>query len=398
MPFSFHRRRQPGFAVTSAGSLVLCRSKMNFTAATRGFARPGRRVCWSACLLALFAAFHLSASGSEPDPAAKRNEFSELVKLAPFVVNGQSTTVSVFARTKSDRRYGEEFAERVVKVVSETMTESTGRGLVVVGAKGEPHPFFVFRKFVALANEGKLDPGVATLAKEVSAMLDSWQKAEGRFSRGKGESISLDFDQILTALPMPLGPNGAKIYQLAWEEKFDDARVEAKLIALRPGDLERRDLFAKYEWVFYLPPKGVAEHVLDDVIAEVMKKEKLGLVKRMAVKTVLLVVKPKIRRAIEGVREGFLFSTVVRARTHYTQEQAFSLAEAYVSVFVPTEKKAEDHSSDHERAVKAVRDRLRKIEEKEKAKSEAGTKAQPPSPESDGAAAPNAEPAHAPSP
>src|SRR5687768_17475291 len=87
---------------------------------------------------------------------ATREEFSSLVKLAPFVVSGKSLKISIYARTRSDRRYGEDFSEGVAKVIHEAVTESTGRGLVIIGAKGEPHPSLVFRKFLALAKDGKL--------------------------------------------------------------------------------------------------------------------------------------------------------------------------------------------------------------------------------------------------
>ena len=356
---------------------MFCRDEMKCAPTSRSVGHPRPAGGWFKSWIALSAALFLGATGATAAEAARgKEDFSELVKLAPFVVNAESSAISVYARTRSDRRYGENFSERVIKVVFEAVTESTGRGLVVVGAKGEPHPFFVFRKFVTLAKEGKLDPEVAALAQEVSAMLDAWQKAEARVEKakdGEGGSLNLDFNQILTALPMPLAKTGAKLYQLAWEEKFDDARVEAKLRALRPGDLERRDLFAEYEWVFYLPPKGVAEHVLDDLIAEVLRKEKMGFVKRAVVKSALLVVKPKIRRAIEGMRQGFLFTTVVRTRASYTTAEAWSLAEAYVSVFVPSEKKSESSGNDHERAVKAVRERLRQIKEKAQPATEAAS-------------------------
>lgn len=94
------------------------------------------------------------------------------MKLAPFVVNGQSLAISIYARTNSDRRYGEHFAEGVAKGVYEAVTESTGRGLVVIGAKGEPHPIFAFRKFLALAKDEKLDPAIAAHEPEVATILD----------------------------------------------------------------------------------------------------------------------------------------------------------------------------------------------------------------------------------
>jgi len=181
-------------------------------------------------------------------------------------------------RTSRDRRYAEEFAEAVMKVVWEGVTESTGKGLVIIGQKGEPHPIAVFRKFQALAAAGKLDPAVAARGAELAEMLNHWQHVvnDGK-SKDTGDdgNVDLDFEKIVSALPLPLKGVGAKLYQLAWFEKFDDAKVEAKLAALRPADLDR-DLFARYDWVFYLPPKGAFDVVLDQIIAEALKKEEVG--------------------------------------------------------------------------------------------------------------------------
>lgn len=330
--------------------------------------------------LGLFLAtgFLLNSAFAQGDKAALavKDDFSPLVKLAPFVVKGQSLAISIYARTNSDRRYGEQFAERVAKVVYEAVTENTGKGLVIIGAKGEPHPIFVFRKFLALADAGKLDPAVAARGPELSKMLNRWEqvldKADKIDARDKDDhtdhDLDLDFDKIVTALPLPLEGVGAKLYQLAWEEKFDDAKVEAKLRALRPGDLERRDLFKTFDWVFYLPPKGAFDKVLDDIIAEALKQEDVGFVGRVAVKGVLLVVKPKIRRAIEGMRQGMMFLTVVEARTRYSREEAGQLTGDYIGAFMPDEKKTT--GTDHERAVQAVRERLRKFEEAAKKAAE----------------------------
>ena len=333
--------------------------------------------------LLLFACLMLNpAIAQEEKTSVAKDEFSPLVKLAPFVVHGKSLAISIYARTSSDRRYGEEFAERVAKVVYESVTESTGKGLVIIGAKGEPHPIFAFRKFLALATDGKLDPAVAARALELSAILRRWEHAlvddkSGR--RAIDERRNLDFDQIATVLPLPLAGVGAKLYQLAWEEKFDDARVEAKLGTLRAGDLERRDLFRSFDWVYYLPPKGDFEQMLDASIAAALKEDNVNILKRGMVKGVLLAEKPKTGRAIEGMRQGLLFMTVVRAQTHYSEKDVSAMTGDYVEVFVPGRKAGS--GTDHEHAVKAVRDRLQRIEAYAKGSAEPapaeGTKPEP---------------------
>ncbi len=246
---------------------------------------------------------------------------------------------------------------------------------MIIGAKGEPHPIFVFRRFLALARDGKLDPAIAARGPELTAMMTRWERAMEQDRSGKREKddhgLNLDHDRIVTALPLPLVGVGAQLYQLAWEEKFDDAKVEAKLTALGPDDLERRDRFKAYDWVFYLPPKGAFDKVLDDIIAQALKQEDVGFFARVAVKGVLLVVKPKIRRAIEAMRQGLMFMTVVEAQTRGPEPEVSALTAAYIGALMPFDSdKKPPGNTDHERAVNAVREQLRKNAEPAKAPAE----------------------------
>jgi hypothetical protein len=179
-------------------------------------------------------------------------------------------------------------------------------------------------------------------------------------TRSSRAAEDLEFDKIVTALPLPLEGIGAKLYQLAWAERFDDAKVEAKLRALRAEDLAR-DWFAHFDWVFYLPPKGAFDRVLDELIADALKEEDTGFFTRVAVKSALLVVKPKIRHAIESLRQSLMFLTVVEARTPYDRKDVESLMGAYLDALMPDEKP--EKGTEHERAVKAVRAQLQRNKE-----------------------------------
>lgn len=311
-------------------------------------------------LLAVASRMEASAAAPAPD------SFMPYVQLAPFVVNGQQLAISIHARSARDRRYAQDFAEEVVKVVYEAVTPATGKGLVIIGRKGEPHPILVFRQFLALAQAGRLDPAVAARGPELVATLDRW-RAVVNDEQGRSEKDDLEFDKIITALPLPLAGIGAKLYQVAWEEGFDAGKLEAKLCALRAADLEDR-LFTHFDWVFYLPPKNAFDHVLDELVADAVREDGAGFFTRVAIKGVMIVVKPRIRRAIEAVREGLLLMTVVQARTGYARDQVDALVSAYVGALVPDED--EDRQpvaagSDHERAVAAVRRALGRFQEKE---------------------------------
>jgi hypothetical protein len=280
------------------------------------------------------------------------------VELAPFVVNGKQFAISIHARSKGDRRYAEDFSEEVVKVIAEGVTEDTGKGLVIIGKKGEPHPVVVFRKFLALANDKKLDPEVAARAPELDGMLHHWQDSIG--DGGSEGEVDIEFEKILRALPLPLEGVGAKLYQLAWREGFDDQKVEAKFRALHTADLEGK-AFPHFDWVFYLPARGEFERALDELIADALKEEDAGFMARMAVKGVMLAVKPAIRKAIEAMRRGLMFSAVVDARTEFDEAQVSALTGAYIDALMPEKDNKDKSLSEHARAVKAVRSEVQAL-------------------------------------
>jgi hypothetical protein len=300
------------------------------------------------------------AAPTKPSPTAAE-AFGADVELAPFVVRGQQLAISVHARSKRDRKYAEAFAEGVVKVVYDGVTEDTGKGLVIIGAKGEPHPMTVFRTFQAMAAAGQLHPEVAATTQQLDAYLADLSMSWGDKTWSQGEpagddAFTFDIEQVIQALPLPLEGVAARLYQIAWAEGFDDARVTARFQALQPDEL-RDDPFVKFDWVFYLPPRGVFDRVLNQFIAEALKKEDMGFFTRAAVKSALVIAKPFIRRAIEGMRKGVLFMTIARARTEYDQPQVSAMMNAYVETMMPGAPKKSPGSA-HDRAVAAVREAL----------------------------------------
>lgn len=322
---------------------------------------PHRLVFAIALLLTL--PFTLCLAASPNAPATAEDEFGRLVTLAPMTVRGESLQIAIFAHSGGDRRYGRKFAESVIEVISETVTPSTGKGLVIVGKKGEPHPLLVFRKFMTLAESDKLDPAIAARAPELSQAMKRWEAILGEDKAGGDkahEPPDMEFEKIQAALPIPLEGLASKLYQLAWAENFEEAKVEARLLALKPADLERKDLFKRYDWAFYLPPKGAFERVIDDLINNELKKEEVGIVARIFVKGVMLAIRPQLRRAMEGFRQAMLFMTVVQARTPYSQQNVKALTETYVHPFMPADKDEGKAPSgnDRESLIKALKARM----------------------------------------
>jgi len=328
---------------------------------------PMPRAGWVRRVLGAVAATALASTALAGKPATAQSpvdDFGADVELAPFVVRGEQLAVSIHARSKKDRKYAEAFAEDVMQVVYESVTRQTGKGLVIVGTKGEPHPVEVFRKVQALAAEGRLDPAVAAEASGLFAFLEEWRASVDRENGGEVEAgndeMGIDLEQILGALPLPLEGLGARLYQIAWMERFDDAKVTARFCALQPGDLAS-DLFAHFDWVFYLPHRGAFDRVLSQFITHELKKQEKGFFTRAAVRTVLVIAKPILRRAVEGMRKGIFFMTVVRAQTDYSDEQVGALMGAYMEVMMPGSE-AGGKGSDHERAVAVIREAMQRLE------------------------------------
>lgn len=265
--------------------------------------------------------------------SSSSGEFGKDIQLAPFVVNGSPLSVSIHARTKSDRRYAEKFSDQVVEIAYETLEDSTGRGLIIVGAKGEPDPIHFFRQFLTLARAGQLDPGVAAVAGEVEGMIGKMQ-AMLKIESDTDQPVDITFDTFVPALPMPLEGMASRLYQLAWAEGFEAARVEKMLKSLTRADLAGSDA-SRYDWVFYLPPHSATSAVLKEVVDKAMKAEKIGLFKRAAVRSALFVLSPVVRKAVEALRKGMLFRTILDESSQWSQDDIDALTKVYVGELMP---------------------------------------------------------------
>jgi hypothetical protein len=275
--------------------------------------------------------------------------------MTPFVVQGDDLTVTILARSNRDRRYGEKFSDDVIKVAYDTMGDSTGKGLIIVAKPGEPHPIHIFRKFQAMAAAGQLHPEVAQHADDLDASL---RALTDDMSLEDEDDIGITFDMLINALPLPLDGVGAKVYQLAWKDRFDLDAVERLLAGLTPADLEGRSKLSRYDWVYYLPPRNAFDKVLKEVLPLVMKEEKMGLFKRAAARSAIFVFKPVIRKAVEGMRMGMLYMTVLQAQSDYSDEDIKALTGAYVQVLMPDFKF--NGRTENKRALEAIEEQKRK--------------------------------------
>lgn len=263
--------------------------------------------------------------------------FDETIELSPFSVQGEDLSISIYARSQSDRRYAERFSDSVVELAYETIGKTTGHGLVIVGDKGEPHPIFVMRKFLDMAQNGQLEGDFTQAIPELEKSMETLETSLINFEDGDDSPAPITFDQIVNAIPLPLQGIGTKLYIIAWSEGFDPERVEQRLKRLNHQDLESEAL-SQYDWVFYLPPKKAFDKVLKTLFPVIAKEAKLGFFKRTALRGALALFKPLIKDAVEGFRKGVLYTTVLQAMSDYNEGDREALTMAYIESIMPRGK------------------------------------------------------------
>lgn len=262
------------------------------------------------CITFLITAFAGALSAKSPEA---RRAFTDYYELEPFQITGEDIPITVFARSESDRRYATKFAHNVVEVAYETLEKSPGGGLVIIGRDGEPHPITILERFKEIASSEQASPAQKALAEELEKALEEW-RSKIHFDTGnnKEEDMPIDMDTLVNALPIPLPKLAADIYLLAWKENFEKERVDLRLANLTAADLDQQE-FEEFQWVFYLPPKNALNQVLKEVLPAVFKAEKIGPFKRVLIRGAIATFKPVIKDAMEGVRKGIFYWSVLSA-------------------------------------------------------------------------------------
>lgn len=287
-------------------------------------------------------------------PANAEKQFSDFFELEPYQVTGEEIPITVFARNGGDRHYATRFAHKVVEVAYRTLERSPGSGLVIIGKSGEPHPITLFERFMEKARAQDAPPELKSIADQLESEFGKWrEKIHFEMESEEGEDeIPFDPQLLVDAFPMPLPGKAAQLYLLAWEEKFDPEQVELLLSNLKAEDLKPQD-FQEFKWVFYLPPRNSLNKVLKEILPLAFDAEEFGPMKRMLARAAIATFKPLIKDAVEGVRKGVLYWSVLTAN-----EKAFNdgdieaLAGAYIESQMPRGKLFGSDKTEH--ALQAV--------------------------------------------
>ncbi len=290
-------------------------------------------------LLALASALAF-ASGALAKPEDINLEFEDFYELEPITIVGEAIPITVFARTGGDRRYATHFAHNVVEVAYDTLQGSPGAGLVIIGRSGEPHPIRLLESFMEKARRDGASPELARIADELDETVSKWREKID-FDIGSDnseEDFPIDSNKLVDAFPIPLPQLAAKLYLIAWKEDFDPERVDLRFDKLTAKELREQE-FEEFQWVFYLPPKNALNKVIKEVLPVAFKEANLGPVKRMLARAAIAAFKPLIKDAMEGVRKGVLYWSVLSANESAFNEGDIELLTAkYIESQMPRGK------------------------------------------------------------
>lgn len=292
--------------------------------------------------------------------SSKRPDFSDYYELEPFQVTGEEIPITVFARNSGDRRYAARLAHKVVEVAYLTIESSPGSGLVIMGKSGEPHPLFIFERFLERSKAEDAPPEMKRLGEELDKTLNAWEEKIHFEDEGGDEEMPFEMETVIPAFPIPLNGIAAELYLLAWQEEFDTKRVDQRLSSLSVEDLEASQ-FSEFNWIFYLPPKNALNKALKEILPAAMKAEKMGFMKRMLIRGAVATFKPLIRDAMEGLRKGVLYWSVLDSTEQFEKEDLDLLAQSYIESQMPKGKIIPGNKQ--ERGIEAVMAQKKENEE-----------------------------------
>lgn len=306
----------------------------------------------------------LAASATLAQKYAPSLEFEDFYELDPITIVGEEIPITVFARTGSDRRYATRFAHNVVEVAYDTLQKTPGSGLIIIGRSGEPHPITLMESFMEKAREEGASPELTEIANQLEISAEEW-RAKLDFNMlsedDEDEEIPVDIDNLIDAFPIPLPHMAAQLYLIAWEVEFDVDLFDQRLNQLTATELKQQD-FEEFRWIFYLPPKNTLNKVLKEILPLAFEESELGPMKRIFARAAVATFKPLIKDAMEGVRKGVLYWSILSENASaFNEGDVNLLAGKYMESQMPRGKIL--GSDKKERGKQATRKQRKKNEE-----------------------------------
>jgi hypothetical protein len=199
----------------------------------------------------------------------------------------------VYAGKKSGAVQAGKIVETVVKYLGEDGITKPARGLILVMDSGEKLPFEATRLIEALSRAE---------TRESQNVLGNIAEAKKQL-----EKEGLDVDILLSLVPIPIAP--ATLHEMT--EEF-------------PENVDQQ-----IDYCVILPTDRCFNAGINKVIGAMLKKEKIGLMRRLAVHAVMRLMEQKVAKQAKNEQQAVLYQLILDIQKDLSKEQKEKMTKAY---------------------------------------------------------------------
>jgi len=204
----------------------------------------------------------------------------------------------VYAGSKSSVAKMEKIVHKVLDELDKEGIEPGAKGLVLVMGKKEKPPFEAETLLTMVARKQSEQKDGEDLNKKLEALEDGKKEME---------ELGLDMNFILSLAPLPIEPN-----------------MLPELIQGFPRDADRQ-----IDWCMTIPTESNIKYGLKKVLAAGLKKEKVGIVKQVALFPFLAIAENKAISELKKARQSVIYQFFMEDQEHLTQEQKEEKVKAF---------------------------------------------------------------------
>jgi hypothetical protein len=203
----------------------------------------------------------------------------------------------VYAGKKSGAEQAGKIVEAVTKDLREDGITKPARGLILVMDNGEKPPFEAARLIEALSRAETLKSDG-----ESRDILGDMAEAKKQL-----EKAGLDMDTMLSIVPIPIAP--AMLNEMA--EEF-------------PENVDQQ-----VDYCIIIPTDRCFNAGINKMIGALLKKEKVGFMKRFAVRAVMRLMEKKVTKQAKNEQQAVLYQLLLDIQKDLPKEQKEKMAKAY---------------------------------------------------------------------
>ena len=204
----------------------------------------------------------------------------------------------VYAGSKSSVAKMDRIVRTVIKELEKENVKPGTKGLILVMGKKEKPPFEVEKLLTMTVRErSKTKEGE-------DAQKDQESLEEGK---KKFEELGLDMNLMLSMKSLPIEPN-----------------MLPDLIKGFPKDVDRQ-----IDWCMAVPTESNMKYGMKKMLDAAMKKEKIGIAKRVALFPILAIAERKAVGELKKARQLVFYQYMVDQQEHLTDKQKEEMQKAY---------------------------------------------------------------------